>query len=54
MRALVADLQGVRGTSVLDALLWRALAFVAACTALLLLYRALAPRIGEKRGGPNT
>jgi hypothetical protein len=52
MRALVAELQG-SGASLLDALLWRALAFVAACFALLLLYRALAPRIGAKRGsGP--
>ncbi|HKC51417.1 MAG TPA: hypothetical protein VKF60_11540 [Myxococcota bacterium] len=50
LRALVAEVQSGGGTSLLDALLWRALAFVVACFALLLLYRALAPRIAGKRG----
>jgi len=49
LRALVAEVQGGSGTSLLNAVLWRAVVFVAACTALLLLYRALAPRIGAKR-----
>jgi hypothetical protein len=50
IRALVVEVQGGSGTSLLNAVLWRALAFVAACFALLLLYRALAPRIGARRG----
>jgi hypothetical protein len=51
LRGLVAEIQGSGGTSLLDALLWRAFAFVAACFALLLAYRALAPRVGARRGG---
>jgi hypothetical protein len=50
IRALLADVRSGGGASLLDALLWRALVFVAACFALLLLYRALAPRIGAKGG----
>jgi hypothetical protein len=43
LRALVADLRGAGpGGSLLDALLWRALAFVAGAFALLLVYRVLA------------
>jgi hypothetical protein len=43
LRALVADVRGGGpGGSLLDALLWRALAFVAGAFALLLVYRALA------------
>jgi hypothetical protein len=43
LRALVADVQGGgSGGSLLDALLWRALALVAASFALLLVYRVLA------------
>jgi len=49
-RALVVEVQGGAGTSLLNAVFWRALAFVAACFALLLLYRALAPRVAVKRG----
>jgi hypothetical protein len=50
IRALIAEIRGGGGASLLDALLWRALAFAAACMALLLLYRAVAPRIGVKSG----
>jgi small-conductance mechanosensitive channel len=50
VRALVVEVQGGAGTSLLNAVFWRALAFAAACFALLLLYRTLAPRVGAKRG----
>jgi hypothetical protein len=43
LRALIADVRGGGpGASLLDALLWRALAFVAGAFALLLVYRVLA------------
>jgi len=48
LHELLAELQGAGGTSLLDALLWRALAFVAACFVLALLYRALAPRLSPR------
>jgi len=50
VRALVGAIQGGGVAPLLDALLWRALAFFGACFALLLLYRAMARRIGAKRG----
>jgi len=50
IRALVVEVRG-GGASLLDAILWRAFAFAAGCVSLLLLYRALAPRIGPKRSG---
>jgi hypothetical protein len=50
IRALIAEMRDGGGASLFDALLWRALAFAVACTALLLLYRAVAPRIGVKSG----
>jgi hypothetical protein len=49
LRALVADVRGSGpGGSLLDALLWRALAFVAGAFALLLVYRALAALVARR------
>jgi hypothetical protein len=49
LRALVADLRGgAPGGSLLDALLWRALALVAGSFALLLVYRVLAGLLARR------